>query len=71
MSFMCVTSENDNDLSQHLQNSWMIRPKYENFNKRHGIDAFLIKSCSAVVQNLYLLSLKLTLSAYQTDMTCT
>jgi hypothetical protein len=35
-----------------------------------GIDVFLIKSSPAVVQALYLLSLKLTLSAYQTEMAC-
>jgi hypothetical protein len=38
-----------------------------NVNQSCGIDAFLIKSCPPVVQALYLLSLKLTSSAYQTD----
>jgi hypothetical protein len=39
-------------------------------NERCGIDAFLTKSCPAVVQGLYLLSLKVTVSAYQTEMAC-
>jgi hypothetical protein len=38
-----------------------------NVNQSCGIDAFLIKSCPAVVQALYLLSLKLASSVYQTD----
>jgi hypothetical protein len=42
-----------------------------NLNESCGIDAFLIESCPAVVQALNLLSLKLTSSAYQTEMTCT
>jgi hypothetical protein len=33
-------------------------------------NAFLTESCPAVALALYLLSLKLTLSAYQTVMTC-
>jgi hypothetical protein len=41
-----------------------------NLNESCGTDAFLIKSCPAVVQALYLLPLKLTLRAYQTEMTC-
>jgi hypothetical protein len=41
-----------------------------NLGESYGIDAFLIESCPAVVQALYFLSLKLTLSAYQTEMTC-
>jgi hypothetical protein len=39
-------------------------------NENCVIDAFLIQYFSAVVQALYLLSLKLTLSAYQTEITC-
>jgi hypothetical protein len=39
-------------------------------NERCGIDAFLTKSCQAVVQGLYLVSLKVTVSAYQTEMAC-
>jgi hypothetical protein len=35
-------------------------------NQSCGTDAFLIESCPDVVQVLYLLSLKLTLSACQT-----
>jgi hypothetical protein len=42
-----------------------------NLNQSCGIDAFLIKSCPSEVRAMYLLSLKLTLSPYQTDMTCT
>jgi hypothetical protein len=37
-----------------------------NLNESHGIDAFLTESCPALVQALYLLSLKPTLSTYQT-----
>jgi hypothetical protein len=37
-----------------------------NLNDSHGIDAFLTESCPALVQALYLLSLKPTLSTYQT-----
>jgi hypothetical protein len=40
-----------------------------NLYESSGIDAFLIESCPAVVQALYLLPLKLTLSTYQTQMT--
>jgi hypothetical protein len=36
-----------------------------NLNHSCGHDAFLIKPCPDVVQALYLLSLKLTLIAYQ------
>jgi hypothetical protein len=39
-----------------------------NLNQRCGTDAFLIKSCPAVVQALDILSLKLTLSACKTEM---
>jgi hypothetical protein len=39
-----------------------------NLNQSFGTDAFLIESCPAVVHTLYILSLKLTLSAYQTEM---
>jgi hypothetical protein len=35
-----------------------------------GIDAFLIESCPAVVQALYLMSLEFILSAYHTEMSC-
>jgi hypothetical protein len=42
-----------------------------NLNQRCDINAFLIKSCPAVGQALYLLSLKLTLCVSQTEMTCT
>jgi hypothetical protein len=42
-----------------------------NLNESCGTDAFLIKSYLAVVQALFLLSLKLTLSAYQTETICT
>lgn len=42
-----------------------------NANETCDIDAFLIKSCPAVVQALYLLSLKLELSAYKTEIACT
>jgi hypothetical protein len=38
-------------------------------NDSGGIDALLIKLCPAMVQALCLLSLKLTLRAYQTEMT--
>jgi hypothetical protein len=41
-----------------------------NHNDTCGTDTFLIESCPAVVQALCLLSLKLTLSAYQTEKTC-
>jgi hypothetical protein len=41
-----------------------------NLNGRCGTDGFLIESFPDVVQALYLLPLKLTLSAYQTGMTC-
>jgi hypothetical protein len=41
-----------------------------NLNESCGTAAFLAESCPAVAQGLYLLSLKLTLSAYQTLMTC-
>jgi hypothetical protein len=41
-----------------------------NLNQGCGIDTFLTESCPAVVQALYLLSLKFTLGAYQTEMTC-
>jgi hypothetical protein len=42
-----------------------------NLNESCGIDVFLIKSCPAVVQALYFVSLKLTLNAYQREMTFT
>jgi hypothetical protein len=35
-----------------------------------GIDAFLIGPCPPVVQTLYLLSLNLALSLYQTEISC-
>jgi hypothetical protein len=38
-----------------------------NLNHSCGTNAFLIKFYPDVVQSLYLLSLKLTLSAYQTE----
>jgi hypothetical protein len=41
-----------------------------NLNDSCGIDAFLTESGPAVVQALYLLPLKLTLSVYQTVMSC-
>jgi len=41
-----------------------------NPNESCDIDAFLTKFCPAVIQALYLLSLKWTLSAYQTEMAC-
>jgi hypothetical protein len=41
-----------------------------NLNEKCGIDAYLIESCPAVVQALYLLPLEFTLGAY-TEMTCT
>jgi hypothetical protein len=41
-----------------------------NLNQSCGTDAFLTKSFPAVVQALYLLLLKVTSSANQTDMTC-
>jgi hypothetical protein len=41
-----------------------------NHNESCGTDDFLIKSCPAVVQALYLLSLKFSSSAHQTEMTC-
>jgi hypothetical protein len=40
-----------------------------NFNEICGIDAFVIEFCPAAVQALHLLSLKLTLSVFQTQMT--
>jgi hypothetical protein len=40
-----------------------------NLNESCGIDAFLTKSCPAVVQALYLLPLKLTSGVYQTETT--
>jgi hypothetical protein len=42
-----------------------------NLNQSYGTDAFLIEFCPAVVQSVYLLSLKLILIAYQTEMACT
>jgi hypothetical protein len=42
-----------------------------NLNVSCGYDTFLIGSCPAVLQALYLLALKLTLSAYYTQMMCT
>jgi hypothetical protein len=41
-----------------------------NLNDNCGIDAFLIEPCPAVVQALYLLSLRFTSSAHQTGMSC-
>jgi hypothetical protein len=41
-----------------------------NLTESCGTNAFLTESCPAVALALYLLSLKLTLSAYQTAMTC-
>jgi hypothetical protein len=41
-----------------------------NLNDSCGTDVFLTESSPAVVQALYLLSLKLTLSAHRTEMTC-
>jgi hypothetical protein len=35
-----------------------------------GTDAFLIESCPPAIQALYLLSLKQTLSAHRTEMSC-
>jgi hypothetical protein len=43
---------------------------YMNLNQSCGTDVILIESCATVVQALYLLSLKLTLCAYQTEMAC-
>jgi hypothetical protein len=40
-----------------------------NLNHICGTDAYLLKSCPDVVQPFYLLSLKLTLNAYKTEMT--
>jgi len=41
-----------------------------NLNQSSDIYAFLIKPFTLMVQALYLLSLKLTLIAYQAEMTC-
>jgi hypothetical protein len=41
-----------------------------NLNDSCCIDAFLIESCPAVVLALYLLSLKLTPTAYETELPC-
>jgi hypothetical protein len=41
-----------------------------NLNENCGVDAFVMDSYPAVVQALYLLSFKLTLSAYQTEIAC-
>jgi hypothetical protein len=41
-----------------------------NLNDSYGFDAFLTESCPAVVQALYLLPLKPTLSAHRTEMIC-
>jgi hypothetical protein len=41
-----------------------------NINQSYVNNAFLIKSCPAVVQVLHLLLLKLTLTAHQTEVFC-
>jgi hypothetical protein len=41
-----------------------------NINQRCDIDAFLIEASPVAVMLLYLPSLKLTLSAYQAQMSC-
>jgi hypothetical protein len=58
-----------NDLTICKTLSWW--GLHMNANETCDIDAFLIKSCPAVVQALYLLSLKLELSAYKTEIACT
>jgi hypothetical protein len=42
----------------------------EDLNDSRYVDAFLMESCPAVFQALYLLSVKVTLSAHQTEMAC-
>jgi hypothetical protein len=46
-------------------------PLHMNLNEKCDIDAYLIESCPAVVQALYLLPLEFTLGANHTEMTCT